>query len=112
MESEDKIAVVHRYVEAFEKSDIGIIKDMYAENATVEDPVGTDPYVGMDAIVAFYEGAMSSGVKLELTGKPRSAGNAVAFPFRVDMPGVDIEVIDVFEFDDAGKVINMRAYWG
>lgn len=112
MEFEAKIAAVHQYVEAFEKADINIIKALYADDATVEDPVGTDVHVGIEAIVAFYEGALKSGAKLELTGNPRSAGNSVAFPFTVKAPGMGIEVIDVFEFNEAGKICSMRAYWG
>ena len=112
METRDKIAAVDRYIEAFEKSDIAIIKDIYADNAIVEDPVGTDVHVGIDAVCAFYEGALASGAKLFASGTPRCAGNAVAFPFQVTMPGMTIDVIDVFEFNDSGKVISMKAYWG
>ena len=112
MEAEQKIAAVNQYVEAFDKADINIIKALYADDATVEDPVGTDEHVGIEAIVAFYEGALTSGVKLTLSGNPRCAGNSVAFPFVVKAPGIAIEVIDVFEFNEAGKISAMRAYWG
>ena len=112
MDARDKIAVVHQYVEAFDKQDLGIIRDIYADDAVVEDPVGSDAHVGIDAVCAFYEGALAAGVKLGLTGSPRCAGNAVAFPFQVQMPGMAIEVIDVFEFNEAGKVVSMKAYWG
>lgn len=112
MEVKDKIDAVNQYVEAFEKSDISIIKDIYAPDAIVEDPVGTEPHVGIDAICAFYEGALASGAKLALTGTPRCAGNAVAFSFQVSMPGMAIDVIDVFEFNAEGKVVSMKAYWG
>jgi len=112
MENSDKIAAVHKYVEAFEKADMNLIREIYADDAIVEDPVGTDLHVGIDAVCAFYEGALSSGAKLELTGNPRCSGNAVAFPFQVKMPGMGIEIIDVFEFNEAGKVTSMKAYWG
>ena len=112
METSDQIAAVHKYVEAFEKSDMNIIKEIYAQDAIVEDPVGTDVHVGIEAVCAFYEGALASGAKLALTGTPRCAGNSVAFPFQVQMPGMAIEIIDVFEFDAAGKVCSMKAYWG
>lgn len=112
MEVSDKIAAVHRYVEAFDKQDMDIIRDIYADDAVVEDPVGTDPHVGIEAVCAFYEGALTSGAKLALTGTPRCSGNAVAFPFQVRMPGMHIEIVDVFEFNDAGKVVSMKAYWG
>ena len=112
MEASDKIAAVEKYIEAFDKVDIELIKEIYADDAVVEDPVGTDPHVGIDAIVEFYNGAMSPGVKLSLTGTPRCAGNAVAFPFQANAGGMTISIIDVFEFNEDGKVSSMKAYWG
>ena len=111
MEAQAKIAMVHKYVEAFEKQDMDIIREIYASDATVEDPVGTDLHVGIDAVCAFYEGALKSGAKLALSGEPRCSGNAVAFPFQVLMPGAAIDIIDVFEFNAEGKVNSMKAYW-
>lgn len=112
MDNEAKIAVVNRYVEAFDKADLEIIRDMYADDAVVEDPVGSEPHVGLEAILGFYEGALASGAKLQLTGEVRCAGNTVAFPFKVIMPGMEIAPIDVFEFNAEGKVQSMKAYWG
>ena len=112
MEANDKIAMVNRYVEAFDKADINIIRDIYSMDARVEDPVGTDVHHGIEAVCAFYEGALASGAKLALTGEPRCAGNAVAFPFQVQVPGMTIDVVDIFEFDQQGKVNSMKAYWG
>ena len=112
MDVDAKIAAVHRYVEAFDTADIAIIKELYAANATVEDPVGTDIHEGIDAIVAFYEKALKAGARLELSGNPRCAGDEVAFPFKVKAPGRSVEVIDVFKFDASGKVVSMRAFWG
>ena len=111
MDAADKIAAVHKYVEAFDKQSMDLIREIYADDAVVEDPVGTDPHVGIEAVCAFYEGALGSGAKLELTGNPRCAGNAVAFPFQVRMGDFSIEIIDVFEFNDDGKVVSMKAYW-
>ena len=102
MDNADKIAMVERYVEAFEKGDVEIIRSMYAQDAVVEDPVGTDA----------HHGALGAGAKLRLSGQARCAGNAVAFPFHVVMPGMQIDVIDVFEFNDEGKISSMKAYWG
>ena len=99
MEANDKIAAVHKYVEAFAKADMDIIREIYAVNARVEDPVGTEPHEGIDAICAFYEGALASGAKL-------------AFPFQAQTAGFTVDIIDVFEFDEQGKVNSMKAYWG
>lgn len=112
MDPSDKINTVHQYVEAFATQDINIIKAMFADDARVEDPVGTDIHEGIEAIVAFYENALSSGAKLNLTGDVRCAGTAAAFPFQVIMGDSTIDIIDVFYFNDEGKVVDMKAYWG
>lgn len=105
-------AIVNRYVEAFETADINIIRELYADNATVEDPVGSEPLHGIDAIVGFYEKALATGAKLNVTQPIRVAGNSVAFAFDVVMEGMKISPIDVFEVNADGKVQSMRAYWG
>ncbi len=112
MQAAEKIAVVEKYVRAFVNTDLNLIREIYAETATVEDPVGSEVHRGIDAVLEFYKQGMSAGAKLELTGAPRCAGNAVAFPFCCRAGGMKIDVIDVFEFDSAGKVISMKAYWG
>ncbi|WP_372750449.1 nuclear transport factor 2 family protein [Litorivivens sp.] len=112
MEYQDKITAVQRYVEAFATGDLSIIRELYATDATVEDPVGSDIHRGIEAIVKFYEPSLGSGIKLTLSGEPRCAGDEVAFPFQVSAPGMTIDVIDVFKFDAQGKVISMRAFWG
>jgi steroid Delta-isomerase len=112
MQAADKIAVVEKYMQAFAKNDLNLIKEIYAEDATVEDPVGSEAHRGIAAVLEFYRQGMAAGAKLELTGPPRCAGNAVAFPFCCTASGMKIQVIDVFEFNSAGKVVSMKAYWG
>jgi steroid delta-isomerase len=107
-----KVATVDRYVEAFEKKSLDLIREIFADTAIVEDPVGTDPHRGLEAVCEFYRNGFGSGARLELLGRPRCAGNSVAFPFQVIVGEMKIEVIDVFEFDGSGKVVSMKAYWG
>jgi len=111
-----KIATVHAYVDGFARADAEAIAELFADNATVEDPVGTPIKAGKAEILEFYRFSMSTGAKLELLGDPRCAGDGVAFPFAVklnhDGAQMVIEVIDTFRFDDAGKVTEMRAFWG
>ena len=65
---------------------------------------------------AFYAEACQGVAKAELTGNPRVAGNEVAFPFNVTAgaPGqqVVINIIDIFKFNEDGKIATMRAFWG
>ena len=114
--TEDKIKAVHAYIDGFSERDTEAIVRLYANDATVEDPVGTPIKNGIDAIREFYTGATANGAKLELRGTPRCAGDYVAFPFAaiVNMDGKDahIEIIDTFKFNDEGKVVEMRAFWG
>lgn len=113
---ETMTAAVHAYVSAFDRKDPVAVRDLFAANATVEDPVGSPPHVGHDAIHAFYAKSMETGAKLYLEGPIRIAGQCAAFAFSVklsinDSP-MQIDVIDVFEFDAAGKVCSMKAYFG
>ena len=111
MEASEKIAVVENYVRAFAESDMTIIEDIFAEDAVVHDPVGSEPHVGIDAILDFYRRSVPGPTTLELTGTVRCAGNSAAFPFIAMAGDLRIEIIDVFEFNEAGKVATMRAYW-
>lgn len=107
-----KVQVVEDYVTALNTADIEIIKKMYANNATVEDPVGTPLKVGHTDIVKFYaEGAFKGKLFAELTGPVRVAGNSAAFSFNVHFNGMKMEIIDVFEFNEKNQVVSMKAYW-
>ena len=110
-----KTAVVEAYVAAFAAGDPVAAAALFAPEATIEDPVGS-PVVTGEAVAALFRGAMARGLKLELTGPVRTAGDSAAFPFRIHYPaGAErrtVEVIDTFRFDDHGRVIEMRAFWG
>lgn len=112
---EQMVRTVEQYVQAFDRGDAGMASDLYAEDATVEDPIGTPIHRGRDAIHAFYSTAMQAGAKLRIDGPVRTGGDYAAFAFRVvvDFDGPkEIEVIDTFKFDANGKVTEMRAFWG
>ena len=51
METAKLQEVVQTYVEAFEKADPNIIRELYAADATVEDPVGSPARHGIEEIV-------------------------------------------------------------
>lgn len=109
-------AAVHAYVDAFDRRDPEAVAALFAENATVEDPVGSQPHVGLEAIRAFYTASMQTGAKLRLDGPVRIVGPYAAFAFSVLLhwEGKDqrVDVIDTFRFDDDDKVVEMRAYFG
>jgi steroid Delta-isomerase len=109
-------AAVHAYVAAFEAGDPELAVAIFAEDAVIEDPVGTPPKVGHEAIREFYVGSMATGARLVLDGPIRLASDHAAFAFHVDLRfnGQDmaIHVIDTFAFDADGKVKEMRAFFG
>lgn len=105
---------VETYVAAFDAADPEMVVGLFAPDATVEDPVGTPPHVGHDAIRAFYTSSMKTGAKLKLDGPVRVAGNTAAFAFHVTFadPNMRVDVIDLFRFDEDGKVVSMQAFFG
>ena len=109
-------AAVHEYVAAFDAGSPERVAALFAEDASVEDPVGTEPKVGQAAILEFYTASMQTGAKLALDGPVRLCGPYAAFAFTVHLhwEGRDqrVEVIDTFKFNDDGKVVEMRAYFG
>lgn len=105
------------YIDHFNASDAQAISGLFADDATVEDPVGTPPIGGRDAIAAFYLKSIATGARLKLAAPIRAShGNAAAMAFDVELnmpqgPAL-IRVIDTFTFDPAGKFTAMRAFWG
>ncbi|MDT5083248.1 MAG: steroid Delta-isomerase, partial [Mycobacterium sp.] len=91
--------------------------ELYADDATVEDPVGGEVHIGRQAIHGFYSGlASADGVERESELVTlRVAGNEAAFQFRLKVGAGEhrilIEPIDVMVFDENGKVAAMKAYW-
>lgn len=110
-------AAMQAYIDHFNRSDATAIADLYADDATVEDPVGSPLKKGKAEIAAFYQMAVATGARLELAAPIRAShGNAAAMAFnvRLNMPEgkAHIQVIDVMTFNDAGKFTSMKAYWG
>lgn len=105
---------VHRYLELVASGTADEIADLYADDATVEDPVGGEVHIGRAAIRGFYAGVQDIEAKAELVTL-RVAGHEAAFHFRLEMDfgdnGMRIEPIDVMVFDGEGKIASMKAYW-
>lgn len=111
MEHAQKVKVVEGYVAAYNARDLDAILALYASEASMEDPVGTPPARGREAIAALYRAGFEMGVRLELDGSIRSAPDAAVFPLRARTQSAQIDIIDLFEFDEAGLIRSMRAYW-
>ena len=115
-EQQQMIDAVHAYVRALNAGDLDAIMALYAEGATVEDPVGSPPKVGHAAIRDFYAVSTAMNLIVALEGEIRVAVRACAFAFSVrfshEGQSTTIRPIDVFEFADDGRITSMRAYFG
>ncbi|MFD6896679.1 nuclear transport factor 2 family protein [Rhodococcus sp. NPDC060086] len=107
-------ATVTGYMAALESGSSTTIAALYADDATLEDPVGSEPKVGRDAITKFYGALDGSKQTTELLSLKISGANA-AFHFRVTTPmggaTYEVEPIDVMTFDEQGRITSMRAFW-
>ncbi len=105
-------AAMQAYIDAFNGGSAAAVAALYAEDATVEDPVGSPPKRGRQEILAFYTHSIATGAKLTLDAPIRgSHGNAAAMAFSARIGAVTVRVIDVMTFDAAGKFASMRAYF-
>ncbi|BBY05317.1 nuclear transport factor 2 family protein [Mycobacterium noviomagense] len=115
MPSAEVIAdTVNRYISLIAKGSADDIAELYADDATVEDPVGGEVHIGRQAIRGFYSAIEGAERECELVSL-RIAGNEAAFQFRLTVKagggGMVIEPIDVMVLGDDGKVTAMKAYW-
>ncbi|MGW4773521.1 nuclear transport factor 2 family protein [Nocardia sp. NPDC004278] len=109
--------VVEQYVKLVGSGPTEEIVNLYAPDAVVEDPMGTEPKRGHEAIREFY--AVIANLDRETELRPetiRITGNHAAFMFtlvtKFGEQRFTLSPIDVMEFDDEGRIVSMRAYWG
>lgn len=109
--------LVDRYVQAMNSNDREGYVSLFAPDATMEDPVGSEVRRGHDGVRTLWDEvhALSPQITLVLTGPVRVAGSELAFPMEAvsDVGGTTmiVDIIDVFGVDDDGRITSMRAYW-
>lgn len=107
-------ATVERYLALVASGTAEEITALYAEGATLEDPVGAEPLVGLDAILAFYKVIEPIERSTELLFF-KAGGDTAVFQFRIvttfGNTSIEISPADIMVFDEAGKVASMRAVW-
>ena len=112
--AEQITAVVNRYISLVSNGTADDLVELYADDATVEDPVGGEVHIGRQAIRGFYSSVEGVARQCELVTL-RVAGHEAAFHFKLTVTAGDtkmvIEPIDVMVFDSDGKISSMKAYW-
>ncbi|KRB78660.1 steroid delta-isomerase [Nocardioides sp. Root190] len=108
------LEIVQKYVDLVATGASADVVALYADGATVEDPVGSEVRTTRESIAEFY-GALDG---LEQSAKllhVRVAGNEAAFAFELVTTAGDqtytLAPIDVMTFDDEGRITRMRAFW-
>lgn len=108
--------VMQDYVDAMSGDDVEKVVALYADDAVVEDPVGSDPFNGVEAIRGFYTESIAAVGKMELEGNPRVRGNIGVCAMLAHPKGAEgvmiVETLDVMSFNEEGKITAMTAYWG
>jgi steroid delta-isomerase len=106
--------VVESYVALVADGTAAQVADLYADDATVEDPVGSEVRRGREAILEFYGGLEGLEATTTLHTAKIAAGEAV-FSFtlvtKVGDQSYTVSPIDHMVFDEDGKITAMRAFW-
>ena len=115
MPSQEAITqTVKRYLELVAKGPADDIVALYATDATIEDPIGSDVRRGHDAIREFYTAFQDAPKETELAELRAAAGEA-AFLWHLTLNAGDnrtrISPISHMTFDEDAKITSMRAFW-
>jgi len=106
--------VFARYAACVSAGDVEGIVSLYAPNARIQIPAGGPVHQGIEAIRAFYRDN-ELAQKLEITGPACVAGREGAVPMRAriarDGRLLELDVIDVAEVDEEGRLVQLRAFF-
>ena len=106
-------ATVRSYVEAVGRQDVDATVALFAQDARQEDPVGSRPNVGRDAIRGFFERAYRGTFSTTLTGPLLVTGDHAAVHFVITVPTdadpMVVRVVDLVRVDDDGLITELRA---
>jgi steroid Delta-isomerase len=112
--SETITATVLRYLELIGNGSADDIVALFADDATVEDPVGSEAYVGLEAIGGFFSTLESLERETELVSL-RVCGREAAFQFVISFNAGDsrmrLSPIDTMVLDSDGKITSIRSYF-
>jgi steroid Delta-isomerase len=113
---DDMRTALQAYIDGFNASDADGLAALFADDARIEDPVGGSRIVqGRAEIDAFYRRAAEVVGRLVLAAPIRAShGRSAAMAFDIHLRDDRrvIRVIDVMQFNEAGEIIDMKAYHG
>jgi len=103
------------YLASYRTGDIEARLALFAEDATFEDPVGTDPIIGREALKAFWAAGAHFDIAMELQTLAVN-GLEAAFLFVATLrtqqgDAVTLRVIETLVVNEQGLISRMRAHF-
>ena len=112
----DIVATIDAYVKRMTANDREGWLDLWAPDATMEDPVGTPVKHGRDEIGAFYDHSRSlaDGLEVRVGSEPIVCGNEAVFLLEIIVTTggqkLRMPAYDVMRFDDEARIVAQRAF--
>lgn len=108
-------ATVQAYIDLLTDGTAEQIADLFAADATVEDPIGADIRDTREQLVEFYGIITGMDEHVATLNWKKIAGDTAVFEFTLVTGTADmrfeITPIDIMVFDADGKISSMRAVW-
>ena len=115
-EYDKAVEIADNYMQFMSTKNYDGVLTLYAENATLEDPVGSEILQGTAAISTIYHGIGDTELTCNRTGPVRFANREMVFPFECLMTSDEgvmrMEIIDHFVLNEDNLIVAMRAFWG
>jgi steroid delta-isomerase len=110
-------SAIDTYLGAIAAMDADAFANAFAPDGVSNDPVGTPPHEGREAIREFLQGILAACERLSLTPDHIFvAGDNAALKWTGQLTSkggqsVTFEGIDVVQVNDDGKIQTLHAYW-
>jgi steroid delta-isomerase len=111
--------VLESYLRAWATGDKALLLSLFAPDCEWSDPVGTPPFKGHEGVGRFWDFAHQDASRTMAPKLHRLVVCAnegiLNFTMQVRVPahnqGLDLNIIDRFVLNDAGKIRTAQAYW-
>ena len=117
MSSDAIKGTIERYQSTFSADDREGWLALFTDDAVLEDPVGSAPHEGREAIAAFWDAvhARTERGSVRMTQGPAVCGLEAAWAFELDVTVTGrrslVEIIDHGTFSEDGRIRRIRAFW-
>ena len=119
MAAEKVRSVIEAYARAWQSGDKNLLLSLFAKDCAWHDPVGTLAFKGHAGVARFWDFAHQDPTRRMTPRIHRIIACAnegvLQFTMEVRLPhlnqGLDLEFIDRFVLDEAGKIRLAQAYW-